>query len=285
MKRILVTGATGFIGNYVIQALLERGHEVIATSLTPEKATQKEWFNRVTYIPFDIEAYTDNINCYQYFKEPQSMIHLAWEGLPNYNADFHILQNLPAHEKFMTNLIQNGLKDISVSGTCLEYGLQNGCLREDMPALPGTSYAQAKNALRVYLEQLRWKIPFVLKWLRLFYVYGKGQNQHSLISQLEIAVQKGDKVFNMSGGEQIRDFLPVEKMASYIVESALQTGITGIINCCSGRPVSIKQLITHYLESKGKTITLNLGYYSYPDYEPMSFWGDSSKIEYILKRS
>ena len=46
----------------------------------------------------------------------------------------------------------------------------------------------------------------------------------------------------MSGGEQERDYLPIEKVAEYIVTIALQDNISGIINCCSGKPIKVKQL-------------------------------------------
>ena len=85
----------------------------------------------------------------------------------------------------------------------------------------------------------------------------------------------------MSGGEQTRDFLPVDKVAEYIVTIAMQTKTTGIINCCSGVPVTVKQLVSNYLKTKNKSIKLNLGYYPYPDFEPMHFWGDNSKLKSI----
>ncbi|MEI2750429.1 MAG: CmcI family methyltransferase [Ferruginibacter sp.] len=81
-------------------------------------------------------------------------------------------------------------------------------------------------------------------------MYGKGQNPKSLFSQLEKAMEEKQEVFNMSGGEQIRDFLPVEKMAEYIVDIALQNNTTGIINCCSGEPVKLKDLVTRFLKEQ-----------------------------------
>lgn len=113
-------------------------------------------------------------------------------------------------------------------------------------------------------------------------MYGKGQNPKSLLSQLEIALDRGDVIFNMSGGEQQRDYLPIETVASNIVKIALQNKINGIINCCSGTPITVKQLVVNYLEKKHQSILLNLGYYPYPDYEPMHFWGDDKKFKNIL---
>jgi dTDP-6-deoxy-L-talose 4-dehydrogenase (NAD+) len=119
--------------------------------------------------------------------------------------------------------------------------------------------------------------------VRLFYIYGKGQNPNSLFSQLEKALANGDRVFNMSKGEQVRDYLPVEKVAENIVRVARQRATTGIINCCSGNPVTVKAMVEDYLARNQKTISLNLGYYPYPDYEPFRFWGDPSKLKTIFE--
>lgn len=281
MAKVLVTGATGFIGNYVVAGLLQRGHQVIASSVSAEKARLLPWFQQVEYIAFDLASFDDAVNYYQYFAAPEAVIHLAWEGLPNYKAAFHIEVNLPRHYAFLANLVRNGLTNLTVTGTCFEYGMQEGRLEESMPAQPANAYAQAKDALRTSLQQLQQQYSFDFKWVRLFYMYGKGQNPKSLLSQLQQALDEKQEVFNMSGGEQVRDYLPVEKLADYIVQIALQNRVQGIINCCSGQPITVKQLVENYLQQQGAGIRLNLGYYPYPDYEPMAFWGDNTKLKTI----
>ncbi|MFL5808246.1 MAG: NAD-dependent epimerase/dehydratase family protein [Flavisolibacter sp.] len=280
--KILVTGATGFIGHYVINELLKRGHEPIASSSNEEKAMQASWYSSVKYIPFDLTSFDPSIDYFTFFSRPHLMIHLAWEGLPNYTSSFHEEVNLPGHLAFLSNLVKNGLQDLSVTGTCFEYGMQEGCLSEDMPCFPANPYARAKDTLRKSLEQLREQHPFSLKWIRLFYMYGKGQNPNSLLSQLDKALARGEDQFNMSGGEQVRDFLPVEKVAEYIVRIALQKQVTGIINCASNEPITVKKFVENYLKSINQSIKLNLGFYPYPDYEPMRFWGDNSRLKVVL---
>ncbi len=282
MKKILVTGATGFIGNYVIKALLNKGCAVIATSSNEAGAAKKNWFKNVQYIPFNLGQFDGAVNYQYYFGNPDAVIHLAWEGLPNYKASFHTEENLPRHFKFIKNLVANGQKDITITGTCFEYGMQEGCLTEDMITKPANAYAVAKDCLRNQVQQLQQEHDFYFKWVRLFYMYGAGQNSNSLLSQLDRALEKGDTVFNMSGGEQVRDYLPVEKVAGNIVAIALQQNVTGIINCCSGKGITVKDFVQNYLQEKGRNIVLNIGYYPYPDYEPMNFWGDDRKLKSII---
>ena len=276
--KVLVTGATGFIGNYVVTELLRHEHHVIATSRDAEKAGNYEWFSNIKYISCDLNIAQENF--FQFFQQPDLLIHLAWEGLPNYKDLFHLEENLFSNYRFLKNMLNHGLKNLVVTGTCFEYGMQSGALSEDMETKPDNPYGLAKDTLRKFLEQLQKKIDFEFKWVRPFYMYGKGQSPDSILSQLDKSLESGDTIFNMSGGEQLRDYLPVEKVAEYIVKIAMQDRINGVINCCSGVPISIKKLIEKYLEKK--SIELNLGYYPYPDYEPMAFWGDDKKLNTIL---
>jgi nucleoside-diphosphate-sugar epimerase len=282
MKKILVTGASGFIGDYVVSGLLDAGHEVIASSADPEKIRNREWYRRVTYLPLDFGSIDEATNYFEYFRKPELVIHLAWEGLPNYQALFHFETNLPRHYMFIKNLVAHGCNDLTVTGTCFEYGMKEGMLSESMPADPANPYAIAKFALYKFLDALRMKTPFAFKWIRLFYMYGKGQNPNSLFSQLERALENGDPVFNMSGGEQQRDFLQIETVAQYIAAIALQKKETGIINCCSGRPRTVNELVDEIVSQSGRSIRLNRGFYPYNTYEPMHFWGDDSKLNRIL---
>ena len=280
--KILVTGATGFIGNYVISELLKLYYHIIATSTDIDKAKNFFWYSMIDYIPFDISTQT-NINLMEYFNFPDLVIHLAWSNLPNYNDEIHTNVNLPNQILFLDNLIHNGLKNLTVTGTCFEYGFVEGKLIEEMESFPTTQYGIAKNKLRVHLEQyIKDKHSISLKWSRLFYMYGIGQNNKSLFSQLYRALESGDTIFNMSGGEQIRDFLHVEKVAENIVKISLQSKVNGIINNCSGSPIKVKDFVLNYLQDKQKKIELNLGFYPYTDYEPMIFWGCNKKLNSII---
>lgn len=277
--KILVTGATGFIGNYVIAELLKTGNSVLATSGNIDKAKKYSWFYDVEYIECDLNEHKSD--WYQFFQQPDLMIHLAWEGLPNYNGLFHCERNLHTTYQLLKNMIEHGLTDLTVIGTCLEYGMKSGELLEEMPTDPKTSYGLAKDTLRKFLQQLQEHYDFNLKWLRLFYMYGIGQNPNSILSQIDQALANGKNVFNMSGGEQLRDYCPVETVAKNILKAAFQNKVTGVINCCSGEPVSIRALVETYLKRKDQKIELNLGYYPYPDYEPMAFWGSNLKFKKI----
>ncbi len=283
--KILVTGATGFIGKYVIQELIKQNKtEIIATSIEPiEKVKDFSWFKDVQYKVHNLNKTKEDY--FTFFEHPDVLIHLSWQDLPNYKQLFHFERNLFKNYYFVKNMIQHGLKNLNVIGTCLEYGMQEGALSEEMPTNPVNAYGLAKDTLRKFVEELKKKFEFKFKWIRLFYVYGKGQNPKSILPQLDQALKNNEEVFNMSKGDQLRDYLPVEKVAEYIVQISLQNRINGIINCCSGDPISIKALIKNHMKKRKKSIRLNLGYYNYPDYEPMAFWGDTRKLDSIIRRT
>lgn len=275
--KIAVTGATGFIGRHVLDALSGRGHDIVAAARHVPSAPLPD---DVRFVPFDMMAGEDPVAV---FGRPDLLIHLAWPGLPNYKSLFHFEDNLPASYRLIKAVVGNGTGRVLVTGTCFEYGMQQGCLSEDgTPAAPANPYALAKDALRGFLHCLAQVQPFTLQWLRLFYMYGEGQNPKSLLAQLDTAIERGDATFDMSGGEQIRDYLSVGEVARRIRAVAEDPACTGIVNCCSGRPVTVRQLVADRIAERGSPIKMNLGRYPYPDYEPMEFWGDAHKIDGIL---
>ncbi len=279
VKTVLVTGASGFVGRHVVERLLATaGVRVIATARTKPKPEQTAWLSNVQFIPFDIDTHPAEMDLYAFFGRPDAVVHLAWPGLPDYKSLKHAETYWLPQYQFLTNLIANGLTDLTVTGTCLEYGLQSGRLSEDLPTQPTTAYGLGKDTLQKALSLFLVGQQVSFKWLRLFYMYGAGQNSKSLLAQLEAAALRGDSVFNMSKGEQLRDYLPVTEVARYITKAALQQHVTGIINCCSGQPVSVRAFVEQFMQEHNYHLSLNLGYYPYPDYEPLAFWGNNQKL-------
>lgn len=278
--KVLVTGATGFVGRHVIPRLIEQGHAVTAVARDEAKARDFSWFDRVRFVACDIHRPIDKPD--ELFGKPEVVIHLAWPGLPNYKALVHYEEALPADYRFLKMLVEGGVDRLLVTGTCFEYGMQSGALSESLPTQPTNPYGYAKDALRRQLEFLRSAHPFALTWARLFYLYGEGQPDTSLYPQLRNAALRGDEVFNMSGGEQLRDYLPVDEVARLIVELAVRRCDTGAINICVGKPVSVRSLVEGWLRENGWPITLKLGHYPYPDYEPMAFWGDRRYLDSLI---
>jgi nucleoside-diphosphate-sugar epimerase len=271
---IAVTGATGFIGRHVVSALGAQG--CTATLATRSSSASKQSDTSHKMVQMDMVGETDP---YEVLGRPNVLVHLAWNGLPNYHSNHHVDEELPSQINFLRRMVTGGLQHLVVAGTCLEYGMQSGCLHEALAAEPTTHYGMAKNALRLDLEEVQRDVPFTLVWARLFYIFGQGQAETSLFGQLNTAINRGDAEFPMSSGEQIRDYLPVETAAQHLVTLALARRQVGIVNVCSGEPISVIELVRDWVQEFGWSIRLNPGRYPYPDYEPMAFWGDRAKLE------
>jgi dTDP-6-deoxy-L-talose 4-dehydrogenase (NAD+) len=274
--RAIVTGSTGFVGRHVVNALVRRGHTVTAVARKGERFLEFQWPDAVRCVSCDVHQ--SGLDVMLVLGPADAVIHLAWPGLPNYKALYHVEQTLFADYRFLKSLVTSGYRHLMVTGTCLEYGLQSGVLYEDIATRPTTAYGLAKDTLRRLLEMLTSEYPFTLQWARLFYLSGPGQHTGSLLVQLQRALDRGDEEFPMSGGEQLRDYLPVENAAAEIVGLVEHPEQSGIVNICSGKPISIRRLAEEYVAASGKKIRLKLGQYPYPDYEPMAFWGGRSRF-------
>lgn len=273
--KVAVTGATGFVGRHVLEALRARNTEVVAVSRPRSDGLLAG--SDIDIVTMDIaECGTD---AFERIGAPDVLVHLAWDGLPNYKSVAHVDMQLPVQRRFLQACIASGLKHLVVSGTCLEYGMQSGELHEDMPNSPSTSYGNAKDMLRRELQDLQSTRPFDLTWLRLFYLYGPGQASSSLYSKLKTAIENGDPTFDMSPGDQVRDFLPIQEAARHMVDLALRPRNNGVVNICSGNPVAIADLVRGWLNNWNASIELATGILPYPDYEPFAFWGSRAKLD------
>lgn len=279
--KVAVSGASGFVGRHVVAELEHRG---LAPTL---------WLRPQTPVPAGwaaehvvrIDLLAPPPHAFDLLGRPDVLIHLAWGGLPNYRSPHHLKGELPAHDRLLRSLVDDGLASLLVAGTCFEYGMQSGRLGEDAPAAPNNAYGEAKDTLRRQLQALQRERPFALTWARLFYLHGEGQAAGALLPQLRRAVEAGAATFPMSGGQQLRDYLDVADAARALVDLALARRDHGVVNVCSGRPVSVQALVEGWIAANGWSIAPELGRFPYPDHEPMAFWGDDRKLRRCMERS
>jgi nucleoside-diphosphate-sugar epimerase len=275
--KVAITGASGFLGRYVLRELQLRDLDIVDArrSLTGSNVQHP----RTTQVQWDL---ANAEGSFEQLGSPDVLIHLAWEGLPNYQSSRHVDTELPAQSRFLRSCVAGGLKRLAVAGTCFEYGLADGELSEEGPTLPVTQYGLAKHQLHEELMSLEaWRKVQVM-WGRFFYLYGAGQALSSLYGQLSSAIEEGLPVFNMSEGAQERDFLPVAEAARLFTTLALSPAAV-TVNICSGRPISVLSLVEQWVAERNAAISLNRGYYPYTAFEPMAFWGSRAKLDAILR--
>jgi dTDP-6-deoxy-L-talose 4-dehydrogenase (NAD+) len=279
--KVFVSGATGFIGQKVVARLLDAGHDVIASGSASRQSTAAiDWLNQVDYRSWNIDS--NQAVALLLSVIPDVLIHCAWSHLDDYHSAAHLDRLLPAHYRFISEFVAAGVRQVTVLGTCMEYGLQEGELTETMEAQPQLPYAAAKNRLRQQLQLLQSQTPFTLQWLRLFYVYGEGQRSNTLLGQLEAALARGDPRFDMSAGDQQRDYLEVHALARQICAVVENRDFDGIVNCCSGKPITVLGLVQRHLLQRNQHIKLNRGVYPYSAHEAKHFWGSVEKLHAVI---
>lgn len=275
--KILVTGANGYIGSKVVKYLCNKGVDVIACDLASDNIDK-----RAKFVYFDILNF-ENINLYKKFDEPDVCLHLARRDGFKHFSETHML-DFSSHYNLLLNLVSNGLKKLCVMGTMHEIGYYEGAVDENTCCNPTNLYGISKNALRESTRILCQKFGCTWLWLRAFYIYGNDEYGQSVFSKLKLAANKGAKEFNLTSGNNCFDFIEINRLAELICLTLLQDEVFGIINVCSGKPVSLKSKILDYVKKNHININLNWGTFPERESESPCIYGNNTKIQSILDK-
>ena len=278
--KIAITGATGFIGRHVRNALAKTDHDIVLVVRRSEKAG--EITVHETIVTADLHQ--ERTDWFELFGKPDAVLHLAWGGLPNYMDEYHVEVELPMQSKFLSTLIDSGLKKLVVTGTCYEYGMSSGALSEDQETNPNTPYGIAKDNLRKELFELQQRKNFDLTWARIFYPYGEGQSESSLYSQLKNAILSNQE-FLMGNGRQVLDFIQVEKVASSLLSLLTSCMNLGVVNIGSGKPQTVAAFVQEQIRIFQSDLVPSFGSIPDREYESVSFWSDNSRFDSLVSLS
>lgn len=273
-KKVLVTGGGGYIGRHVVNALCDAGAEVIAVDFRTDGIDP-----RAKSMTYDIFNGSEHI--FEELGSPDACLHMAWKDGFVHNSDAH-MGCLSDHYKFIKSMVNGGLKQIAVMGTMHEVGYHEGAIDENTPCNPISQYAIAKDALRRSMMQTLKDTDVCFQWLRAYYIYGDDKRSNSIFAKIVLAAEEGKKTFPFTTGKNLYDFISVDELAVQIAACVMQTEVSGIINCCSGTPVSLADKVESFIREHNFSIKLDYGAFPDRPYDSPGVWGDATKIRKIM---
>jgi nucleoside-diphosphate-sugar epimerase len=271
MKRLLVTGARGFVGSALMDGLRARGWDPIGVSSVVTGA----------FLCANLLDHAAMRALVKYVR-PTHLIHAAWR--PVHGDILQSIQNfawIAASLCLIEAFREYGGKRAAVIGSAAEYDWSHGiCRNRVTPMRPATLYGICKNSLRNALESCAPKIGLSLVWPRVFFVYGPNEHETRLVPSVIRSLIAGKPAL-CTHGRQVRDYMHVSDVAAGVI-AALESKHEGTVDVASGQGVAVRDVVLEIARTLGREDLVRLGALpSRPDEAPMVM-GDPSEAAALL---
>ncbi len=272
MKRVLVTGASGFIGRHAPALLLAKGYEVHTFSRHPLEIEGTTAHAGDMLDAGDVTRIVEEV-------QPTHLLHFAWIATPGVYAESPENEEwLKASVHLFEECIKAGVTRIVGSGSCFEYDWNRGACDEWATPLDATTlYGRKKAECGTILGAL----DVSSAWGRVFYLFGPHEPEKKLIASVIRSLVLGEEV-KLTHGRQIRDFLYVEDVASAFV-ALLESDVEGPVNIASGKPMSIADLVTMAAAKLDRTQLLQFGAKEAPPNDPPRIEAKTDRLKEELR--
>lgn len=276
MKRVLVTGASGFLGQQCLQQLLLRDYEIHAIS-----SSVQDKQNDIHWHQLDLSDYAKTN---QIVKEVGAthLMHLAWRAA--HSGLWNAMDNQP-WVGISINLLdafrEHGGKRVVGVGSCGEYDWRQGiCVEGLSPTQPDTFYGVCKGAVRDVFMDIGQRTDLSIAWARPFFIYGPGEHPSRLVSNVIVSLLKGEEAL-CSHGRQVRDYLHSQDVADGLV-TLLESSVEETINISSGEFTSLRDIISFIGQELKKPELVKLGAREAAAHEPPVIIGDTRKMKELI---
>ena len=273
--RILLTGGAGFIGAHVAERLAEDGHNLLLPVRKAEAGSAPvSGKGEISRISCDLAKIHEKAGVFLDF-QPETAIHMAWEGIPDYSAGMST-RNLRYGLDLMTMLAEMGCPRVIYTGSCWEYQHKSGCLAEDAPVHAANPFTVAKISLFQMGREIAKENGMAFIWTRPFYVFGPGQKLTSLVPHIIDCVLKGEPPGIKTPGAR-NDFVYAGDVAGAVSSIVEHCFDSVVLNIGAGVSHSVREITQHVYDILDQDYPSDILNAKDP-VPPVDFWADISRI-------
>jgi nucleoside-diphosphate-sugar epimerase len=273
VTRVLVTGATGFIGRQTLAPLRERGFEVHATARTPPSETDEVVWHAADLLSAGTpERLIAEV-------QPTHLLHMAWNAEPGrYWTTPENLAWAQATFALYRAFAEAGGRRAVGAGTCAEYDWSHAVCREGVtPLAPATLYGAAKQGVGALLCAYGAAHGPSTAWGRVFFLYGPHEHPNRLVPAVIRGLLAGERVA-VTHGRQVRDFMHVADVGAAFATLVAREDVQGAVNVASGEPISLRELIGTISARLSGGDLVDFGARPVPEGEPAVLLADARRL-------